>query len=201
MIQSLRQFDQRHPYVTSAILASVLMLFSLFYTRSLHIIEDYQPPVTLDIIDINTLQAPKRVVKKEITTDPSDTSNPTQVDRAQGTNEDSKAVDLAFYPNIAPPKPIGKLKRIYPKEARQQGIEATLFIAMLIDKDGFVRQVNVLGSRLSKNLPPEASVRITRAFAAAAVEILTQARFSPTIYNGRKVPIRMEMPLKFRLDL
>lgn len=200
MLELIKNFDERHPYATSSIIASAIVLLALFYTPSIHTLDDFKPPAKLDIVNIDTIQAPKRVVKKEVSTEEGDVNESSQVERAKGTSDASDAIDLSFYPNIAPPKPIGRLMKIYPKNAKQQNIEATLFVAIVIDRNGKVNKVNIIGTRLNKDLPPEAHSQVSREFARAAIQILSRARFTPTIYNGKKVPIKMELPLKFRLD-
>jgi len=64
-----------------------------------------------------------------------------------------------------------------------------------------VRNVSVLGIRLSKALPPEIHAKVAKEFARDAKIILMSAQFSPPVVNGKRVPIKMEMPIKFRLEV
>jgi len=70
----------------------------------------------------------------------------------------------------------------------------------LISSEGQVLKVEVLDARLSKTLPQENQEKIIQAFREAAHKILQGAWFTPAIIEGKKVPIKMELPLKFRLD-
>lgn len=198
--QNLANFDQEHPYATSLFMSLVLIAAMLFYSPSLEITDKFKAATKMDIVNIDTIQAPKRTVKKDISTNEGDVQESSQVEKAQGTSDANDAVDLSFYPNLAPPKPIGRLRKIYPKNARQQDIEATLFVSIILDRDGKVIKVNIIGERMNKDLPPEMHSKISGEFAQAAIKILLSARFTPTVFNGKKVPIKMELPLKFRLD-
>lgn len=197
---SIAELDEKHPYFVACILSMMIISFSLFYTSFLDISENYTPTEKLDIIDIDTIRAPKRIVKKTISTEKGEITEKSPIQRAKGTSDLENAVDIAFFPNIAPPKPIGRLKKIYPANARQKDIEATLFVEILIDHTGKVRRVNIIGARLSKDLPPDSYAAITKAFGKAAIKILMASRWTPSIINGKKVPIRMELPLEFRLE-
>ncbi len=95
---------------------------------------------------------------------------------------------------------MGKLRRIYPQSAREMNLEATLNVELLVAPDGRVKRVQIIGIRLSKDLPPESYGRLVKDFSRAAVQILLGAQFTPPIVQGKKVPIKMELPLKFRLD-
>ena len=92
------------------------------------------------------------------------------------------------------------MKKIYPESARQREIEATLFISIVISKEGKVLRVTILSSRLSKPQPTEVATQLKKDFESAAIKILMGARFTPPIIDGKKVSIVMEMPLKFQLN-
>lgn len=131
----------------------------------------------------------------------------TEVSKDQEGSEDgegdfnaSGAVDLAFMPGIRPPSPVGRLKKVYPDIARSEDVEAQVMTELLIAASGRVVKVNVIGVRLSKELPPEKVSEMKRAFAVAANQTFRGAQFSRTIVNGKSVPIRMEIPLNFTLS-
>ncbi|MDY6967644.1 MAG: energy transducer TonB [Spirochaetota bacterium] len=198
----ISKFEQEHPYVFSFILSLIFLSYILFYSPSLDITEENLTPVeNIQFIDIDRIDSPKRIVKKQVAKEEGniDESEPI-VERAVGTSEDTNAVDIAFFPNIAPPKPIGKLKKRYPKIAREMNIEAVINIELLIAANGKVKNVNVLGIRLSKALPPEMHGKIAKEFSRDALKILLGAQFTPPIVNGKNVAIKMEMPLRFRLN-
>lgn len=201
ILQAVITFEEKHPYVLSFVASLLIISFLLFHTPSLDTTdEDYMPPESIELVNIETLAAPKRVVKKEVSTDATSEPDPNNVERAVGTADIESAVDIAFYPNVAPPRPIGKLKRFYPSMAEKMEIEATVNVQLYISATGQVRQVKILAIRLSKALPVETSNRLHTLFSNDARKILMGARFTPPVVNGKKVPIKFEMPLRFRLN-
>lgn len=190
----------RNPYLYSFLLSVFFISFFLFYSPSLDIEEDISPTEKLTIVDIDTIEAPKRIVKKTISTEEGEVSETETTERAKGTSDLSNAVDLSFYPNIAPPKPIGRLKKIYPKSAREMSIEATLYVEIFIAPSGKVINVHIRGARLNKDLPPDVYGKIVADFTRAARKTLIGARFTPPVVQGKKVPVKMEMPLRFVMN-
>lgn len=202
-IKLIMYYDDKHPYVSSFILAIIITLYFLF---RIPFIETAEDTIVLTqemiIVNIDKIQAPRRIVKKEISIEESEvaTKNTNIIERAVGISEDASAVDIAFFPNIAPPRPVGRLKKRYPKIAREMNIEAVINIELLISKDGKVRNVKILGIRLSKALPAELHSEIAGLFSKDAIKILLGTQFTPPIISGKRVPIKMEMPLRFRLE-
>jgi len=201
-IEYLSSLEKRYPYAFSFVLACAVTAYLLFSTSSLEVTDrDLTPTEHITFIDMDTIQAPKRVVKRDVSaTDGEVSEDTTNVDRATGTSDDANAVDISFFPNIAPPKPVGRLKKRYPKAAKEKGIEARVMVELLISSGGKIRNVSILGVRLSKELPPDIYAQISKEFARDARKILLGAQFTPPVVNGRQVPIKMEMPLKFRLE-
>ncbi len=199
----IRELDNDHPYIFSSIISALIMLYALFYTTALEIVEeDILPTDKIEFIDIDVDVRPQRFAKKRISTDEGEvTANSDLVERAVGMSEDENPVDLAFYPNIAPPRPIGRLKKYYPKIARQKEIEATINVELLITSNGKVKNVHILGIVLSKVLPADIHSGIAKAFAKDTIKILESVRFTPPIVNGKRVAVKMEMPLRFRLNI
>ena len=192
-----------HPYEFSFLLSALFMAYLLFSSESLDINrEDLSSMENIQFIDMETVQSPRRIVKKDVSLDKTDSADQSaDVERAMGVNDDANAVDLAFFPNIAPPRPIGRLEKRYPKIASELNVEAVINVEILISSTGKVRNVSVLGIRLSKALPPEIHAKVAKEFARDAKIILMSAQFSPPVVNGKRVPIKMEMPLKFRLEV
>jgi outer membrane biosynthesis protein TonB len=179
------------------------MAYLLFSSESLDIDrEDLSSMENIQFVDMETVQLPRRIVKKDVSLEKTASDDQSaDVERAMGVNDDPNAVDLAFFPNIAPPRPIGRLVKRYPKIASELNVEAVINVEILISSTGKVRNVSVLGIRLSKALPPEIHAKVAKEFARDAKIILMNAQFSPPVVNGRRVPIKMEMPLKFRLEV
>ena len=195
--RSFEMWERRHPYGFSFLLSALFMAYLLFSSESLDIDrEDLSSMENIQFVDMETVQLPRRIVKKDVSLEKTASDDQSaDVERAMGVNDDPNAVDLAFFPNIAPPRPIGRLVKRYPKIASELNVE------ILTSSTGKVRNVSVLGIRLSKALPPEIHAKVAGEFARDAKIILMNAQFSPPVVNGRRVPIKMEMPLKFRLEV
>jgi len=204
LYNTLKKWQEDYPYSFSFILSIIFVSYLLFYTPSLQLSdEDLTPNEQLQFIDISQIKAvaPKRRVKKQISAHEGDVSDTlSNVERSVGTSDDTNAVDISFYPNIAAPKPISKLKKRYPRLAKEMNIEALINVELLIAANGKIRSVDILGIRLSKDLPSDMHAKISALFARDSIKILLGAQFTPPIVNGKKVPIKMEMPLKFRLE-
>jgi outer membrane biosynthesis protein TonB len=193
--------EEKYAYLISLTISLLVVGIVLFYTPSIEISEQTETESNIQIINLDKVSAPRRIVKKAISTEEGEPTTEETVDRARGTSLSDNAVDLAFYPNIAPPRNIGKLRKIYPKIAKEKNIEALLNTELLISADGKVLNVNVLAVRLSKSLPPEIYGVISAAFSRDAVKILLNARFTPAIVEGKRVPIKMVFPFRFKLEM
>lgn len=201
MKDMIKNWEMEHPYLFSFLLSSIFTIFVLFYTPSITFDEEsIEQSDRIHFINIEEEYVPQRVTKKEITENRDQSTDYSNVERAVGTADENTAVDLAFMPNIAPPHPVGKLKKRYPEEARQMDVEATVNVQLLISENGTVKQVNVLGIRLSKPLPAEKQKELTSKFARETLLILNGAAFTPPVINGKKVSVKYEMPLRFRLE-
>ncbi len=202
MLTRLSLWEDEHPYLFSFVISLALVSYVFFSTSSIdYSEEDLAPAENIQFIDLETIRAPKRITRSEISTEQGDISDEAaQVERAMGTSDDANAVDIAFYPNIAPPKPVGALKKLYPQVAREKGIEAIVNVELLIGANGRVKYVTILGMRLSKELPPETYSEVSKAFVRVTREILLGAQFTPAVVEGEKRPIKMEIPLKYRLE-
>jgi TonB family protein len=191
--------DEKHPYLIPLFISLVMSALILFYTSPIYIADMDISSDTLEFVNLESVSTPARVVKHDVSAVTGE-SEASVTERAIGTADQESPVDISFYPNIAVPKPVGRLKKIYPKSAREQDINATVNVEILIAPDGVVRKVNVLAVRISKALPTELNRKISNDFSSAAVQILLGAQFSPPIVNGKRVPIKMELPLNFRMD-
>lgn len=198
----LAQFDTEHPYIISTIISVLIITLLVFYAAPFELTEeDFASPDRIEFIDIDMIesQAIKRSVKKDYSSEEGEVSS-SNVERATGTSDDANALDLAFHPNIAPPKPIGEIKKRYPKIAREKNVEALVTVQILIASTGKVKSVNILRIKLFKEFPPELHSKIAKAFARDAVKTFTSVRFTPPIVNGKKAPVKMDMSLRFRME-
>ncbi len=198
--QSIMDFQQKHPYIFSSILSTLLAAFTLFFTAPIYVADMPEISDSLEFINIETVSAQsKRIATKDISTTTGQTIA-SATDRAVGLSDESEVYDISFNPNIVPPRPIGGLKKIYPQSAREKNIEANVNVEIIIAPDGKVTGVQVLSIRLSKDLPPEQYTFLSKEFSKAAYSILTQARFTPPVINGQRVAIKMELPMQFKLE-
>ena len=74
----------------------------------------------------------------------------------------------------------------YPEEALRAGIEGRLLLSFVVEVDGTTSDVSVL-----KSLHPACD--------SAAVRALRSTQFVPGRQNGRRVPVRMRLPVRFKL--
>ena len=112
-------------------------------------------------------------------------------------NADSDIHDREIYTVVKnQPKPIGGMTEFYqyisrtmtyPLQARQQGIEGKVFVEFIVDREGSIRDVNVLkgiGAGCDKE-------------AARVVE--ESPLWIPGIQDGRRVDVKMVLPITFKL--
>lgn len=74
----------------------------------------------------------------------------------------------------------------YPEEARRKGIEGRLLLEFTVDTDGQAQSIEV-----AESLHPLCD--------SAAVAGIRRVQFVPAKSNGNEVPIRMRLPVRFRL--
>lgn len=192
------RMEERHPYETSFVL-SLCLLASIFWMGNTNIlVSDTPPPETITLLNIEEIQSAPRTVKKQIT-ESEEKIETEQEDRAKGISDD-QTVDLAFYPNVAPPRLISRLNKRYPTEAKLLEIEATVYAELEISKEGRVTGIRVINVQLTKDLPAEKKSEIIQEFAKEVKRMLQAARFSPPVVNGQNVGIRLEQAIRFRLE-
>ncbi len=75
----------------------------------------------------------------------------------------------------------------YPEEARRLRISGKVILSYIIDKDGYVRQVNVIQS--ADSILDNEAIRVVR----------LMQRWIPGYKNGKPVQVRYKIPIVFRL--
>jgi protein TonB len=83
------------------------------------------------------------------------------------------------------PEAITKVQPVYPEAARRAGIEGTVIVSALVDKDG-----RVLETKIMKSVP---------ALDAAAVEAVKHWIFKPALADGQPVRVWVMLPISFHL--
>ncbi len=109
---------------------------------------------------------------------------------ATGT-EGALAADTIVVALDEMPTPVGGMEAIqaslvYPGDARAEGVQGTVILEFLVSVDGNVTEVEV-ASGVDKRLD------------AAAMDALANTRFEPGTRDGEAVPVRMAIPIRFRL--
>ncbi len=92
----------------------------------------------------------------------------------------------AFVPFETPPAAVTRVQPEYPELARKAGIEGTVYIKILVDKEGKVRDAILLrgvGAGLDE----------------AALEAVRKWVYTPAIQNSRPVAVWVAQPVNFRL--
>lgn len=74
----------------------------------------------------------------------------------------------------------------YPRAAREQGVEGRLLVTFTVHPSGTATDIDVI-----RPLHPLCD--------SAAVQALRTVRFAPGQKNGTPVPVRMTLPIRFRL--
>ncbi len=92
----------------------------------------------------------------------------------------------AFVPFETAPAPVSRVQPEYPELARKAGIEGTVYVKILVDKQGMVRDAILLrgvGAGLDE----------------AALEAVRRWVYTPAIQNSRPVAVWVAQPINFSL--
>ena len=90
--------------------------------------------------------------------------------------------------NIKPPRKLVDVRPVYPQSMRDAGLEGIVSLTALIDVEGRVSSVRVIGSPAHPDL------------GKAAADAVRQWRFSPTLLNGEAVEVLMNVQVGFSLQ-
>jgi len=74
----------------------------------------------------------------------------------------------------------------YPEIARKAGVEGRVFVTFVVDEQG-----NVVNPRVKRGLGAGLDEE--------AIRLISQAKFTPGTQRGHPVPVRMELPITFRI--
>jgi len=198
--QQVLAWQKEHPYGSSFIIAFLITLYMLFSSPAVESVlnteNEFDP---LSFVDIE-MQAQKELsASKEISVDPNAAPDANNVERATGIVDWKSAVDPDLVSNAAPPRPVGRLKNAYPKSGRDAGIEAIVYVELLIHTDGKVVSMIIHRIKLLKEVPAERQRILRKDFAIYAKKNLMGQQFTPFILNGVKTKARVTYPLRFTL--
>jgi TonB family protein len=90
--------------------------------------------------------------------------------------------------NIRAPMKLVDVKPVYPETMREAGREGVVPIEAVIGKDGLVASLRVVSAQVHPD------------FAMAALDAVSQWRFSPTLLNGQPVEVVMTVSVTFSLS-
>lgn len=101
------------------------------------------------------------------------------------TIQETEEEILEFFTVEKKPEIVKQVPPEYPKVARKAGIQGTVIIKVLIDKDGSVAQATVVKGKDILQKP--------------ALDAIYQYRFSPALQNDKPVKVWLVMPIRFQL--
>ncbi|MBD3225105.1 MAG: TonB family protein [Caldithrix sp.] len=110
-----------------------------------------------------------------------DTKDTTQ--ETSATERDTSKVHPFFEVDVKP-KMLGKVRPVYPQEAKEKGVQGIVVVTVTIDRNGSVRKAEVFRSI------PELD--------EAALDAAKNCVFEPAQYNGQPVAVSMNIPFAFR---
>jgi len=90
----------------------------------------------------------------------------------------------------------------YPESARKLGVEATIWIKLVVNEKGEASKVVVFNTKLlneGKGSEKENADALND-LNGAAVDAAKQWKFNPAILNGKPIKVWVTVPFKFRLD-
>ena len=90
--------------------------------------------------------------------------------------------------NIRPPRKTEDVRPIYPQAMRDAGMEGFVPLGAVIDVEGRVSSVRLIGAYAHPEL------------ARAAIDAVRQWRFTPTLLNGEAVDVFMNVTVRFSLQ-
>ena len=91
-----------------------------------------------------------------------------------------------FVPVEKPPQIVKRVIPLYPPMAMRAGLEGTVYVKILVDKDGKPKKAVVIKST-------------TEIFNEAAVDAAMQFIFTPAVMNNGPVKVWVAVPFKFKL--
>lgn len=82
---------------------------------------------------------------------------------------------------------LSEIRPVYPKEAKDKGVEGSVVLDVLIDERGKVRQLNVIEG--------------LDIFRSSALDAMKKFLFQPALVDGKPVAVRIRYSIKFKLEL
>lgn len=200
--------DQANSQFSKALALSItILLFAMMVTPKIEVRKQVFKTQQMELVDIpmeerEKIEPPETEVEIDIPLVISDELGTEEVDMAvletalsqigeintttssSLSRQDETPVD--FVPYDEPPVVIGSIKPVYPKFARANGIQGTVFLEVEVLKDGSVRNIRVIRS-VSADLDE------------AAIEAVRKVKFQPGKSSGQPVDVLLKIPIEFSL--
>jgi hypothetical protein len=110
----------------------------------------------------------------------------------------------------APPKLVHQVRPVYPEGAKKEGVQGLYRIAVVIGKDGAIKDARVAASAPTAERLKEAELAAKKGapaaiegdprLAAAALDAVRQWRYEPVLVGGKPVGFEATVTVNFRLD-
>jgi TonB family protein len=100
----------------------------------------------------------------------------------------AKPTQLRSGGDLQAPKLLSMVKPAYPAAAKRAGVEGTVVLHAVIGMEGSPLSLRVMNSRIDPEL------------ARAAVEAVSQWRYSPTLLNGQPIEVDTTITVNFKLS-
>ena len=110
-----------------------------------------------------------------------------QAPAATETAEKPKPTRLRIGGNVQAARILKKVQPVYPDAAKTSGMEGTVVLHAVIGMDGKPLSLQVMNSQVDPQL------------ARAAIEVVSQWRYAPTLLNGEPIEIDTTISVNFRL--
>ena len=96
---------------------------------------------------------------------------------------------------VTPPKIVSQVIAEYSDEARRAQLSGFVIVGLTIDEKGTPTNIHVM--RSLANVVPDDEREAALSLDRKAVEAVQQYRFSPAMFNGKPVPVNIDVHISF----
>jgi len=107
---------------------------------------------------------------------------------SEGAADTTSAAAAVSVSLLIPPRPRAEILPLYPRSARRSGLEGMVKVSAMVDVSGAVTSAEVLASSGHELLDQ------------AALDAVRRAVFAPALREGKPVPCRIVIPIRFQLS-
>jgi hypothetical protein len=117
-----------------------------------------------------------------------------------GTRDQEATITAPSDSAVVGPRAIKKVQPIYPDDVARRGIEATIYLSVLIDEEGYVVKAAVDTARTFFSHPGEhKTAKYEAELAQAARDAIMQWKFKPGTINGKPSAMGVLVPIQFQI--